>query len=122
MAQESKIATRRVRARRIRYKLKQVSDGRPRLSVFRSTKHIYAQIIDDRSGVTLVSASTVEPEVRSQIKHGGNCSSASLVGVRLAEKARQANVTRVVFDRGGYLYHGRAKELADAARAGGLEF
>ncbi|MBF0157982.1 MAG: 50S ribosomal protein L18 [Magnetococcales bacterium] len=122
MAQESRTVARRERARRTRYKLRQVSGDRLRLSVFRSTKHIYAQIIDDQRGVTLVSASTTEPEIRSQIQHGGNRSSASLVGGRLAEKARQANITRVVFDRGGYLYHGRTKELADAARAGGLEF
>lgn len=122
MAQDNRGAARCVRARRIRYKLRQVSGDRLRLSIFRSTKHIYAQIIDDQSGVTLVSASTVEPEVKSQIQHGGNCASARLVGARLAEKARQANISHVVFDRGGYLYHGRAKELADAARAGGLEF
>jgi large subunit ribosomal protein L18 len=112
---------RRERARRIRYKLQQVRGDRPRLSVFRSAKHIYAQIIDDLRGVTLVSSSSVDPELKDRVT-GGNCASARLVGERLAEKALQQDIRRVVFDRGGYLYHGRTKELAEAARAGGLEF
>ncbi|MBF0271412.1 MAG: 50S ribosomal protein L18 [Magnetococcales bacterium] len=113
---------RKTRSARIRYKIRQVADKRLRLSVFRSAKHIYAQIIDDTQGVTLVSASTLEKEVREQVKNGGNKDAAAEVGKRLAEKAKAANLSSVVFDRSGYLYHGRVKTLADAAREGGLEF
>ncbi|NGZ05033.1 MAG: 50S ribosomal protein L18 [Magnetococcales bacterium] len=113
---------RKLRSERIRFKIRQVANQKMRLSVFRSAKHIYAQIIDDTKGETLVSASTLEKEVREQIKSGGNREAATVVGQRLAEKARAANVTQVVFDRSGYLYHGRVKSLADAAREGGLEF
>lgn len=111
---------RKIRAARVRYKLRQVSEGRLRLSIFRSSKHTYAQVIDDSSGKTLVAASTLE--MREQIKNGGNIQAAVLVGQKLAEKAIAAKITKVVFDRGGYLYHGRTKALADAARQGGLEF
>ncbi|MBF0424687.1 MAG: 50S ribosomal protein L18 [Magnetococcales bacterium] len=114
--------SRQTRSRRVRYKIRQVAGGRLRLSVFRSTKQIYAQIIDDSKGETLVSASTLEREVREQVKYGGNIAAAAHVGARLAAKAKEANITRVVFDRGGFLYHGRTKALADAAREGGLEF
>lgn len=104
---------------RIRKRL-QGSRQRPRLSVFRSLKHIYAQIIDDRSGRTLVSASS--SETKSSAKSGANIAGAKEIGKLVAERARQAGITRVVFDRGGYLYHGRVKALAEAAREGGLEF
>ncbi len=99
---------------------KRLSGGeeRPRLSVYRSTAHIYAQIIDDLKGVTLVAASTVE----GKSKTGGNLASAKDVGKAVAEKAKAKGITKVVFDRGGYLYHGRVKALADAAREAGLQF
>ena len=93
---------------------------RPRLAVFRSVKHIYAQVIDDRAGRTLVSASSNEKN--ATVKSGGNISAAKEIGKLVAERAKQNGVTKVVFDRGGYLYHGRVKALADAARAAGLEF
>jgi large subunit ribosomal protein L18 len=96
---------------------------RPRLSVFRSLHHIYAQIIDDIQGVTLVSASTVEPEIRKQITmNGGNIEAAKIIGTKVAQKALEKGIKQVVFDRGGQIYHGRVKALATAAREGGLEF
>lgn len=95
---------------------------RPRLSVFRSANHIYAQIIDDNTGATLVAASTLSPELKSLDGHRGNVAAAKAVGTLLAQKARAAQVELVVFDRNGYLYHGRVKALADAAREGGLNF
>jgi large subunit ribosomal protein L18 len=94
----------------------------PRLSVYRSLGHIYAQIIDDAEGHTLVSASTRDKEVRATSKTGGNISAAKLVGKVLGERAKAAGISRVVFDRGGYTYHGRVKALADAAREAGLVF
>ena len=94
------------------------TDERPRLSIYRSTAHIYVQIIDDRKGTTLVSASTVE----AKSKTGGNLASAKEVGKVVADKAKAKGITKVVFDRGGYLYHGRVKALADAAREAGLQF
>ena len=94
--------------------------GRPRLSVHRSGKHIYAQVIDDAQGRTIASASTLEKDVRGT--SGANVDAATLVGKRVAEAAKQAGVTRVVFDRGGFLFHGRVKALAEAAREAGLEF
>ena len=93
-----------------------------RLCVFRSPQHVYAQIIERSGGRVLVSASTVEREVREQIGYGGNVGAASVVGKRLAEKAKDVGIRRVAFDRSGYKYHGRVKALADAAREGGLEF
>ncbi|HHV78044.1 MAG TPA: 50S ribosomal protein L18 [Firmicutes bacterium] len=96
--------------------------ARPRLCVFRSLKHIYAQIIDDESQKTLVAAGTLDPELRSQLKSGGNIEAAKKVGQLIAQRALQHGIKQVVFDRGGYLYHGRVKALAEAARAGGLEF
>jgi len=93
---------------------------RPRLSIYRSTNHIYAQIIDDLQGKTLVAASTVEG--KGSKKTGGNLASAKEVGKSVAEKAKAKGITKVVFDRGGYLYHGRVKALADAAREAGLQF
>ncbi len=96
--------------------------ARPRLNIFRSANNIYAQVIDDVKGVTLVSASTLDKELKDQINHGGNKESAKAVGTLVAKRAVEAGITQVVFDRGGYLYHGRIKELADAAREAGLEF
>jgi large subunit ribosomal protein L18 len=94
--------------------------GQPRLSVFRSAKHIYAQVIDDLSGKTLASASTNEKGTKAD--KGGNCSAATVVGTRLAERAKAAGVDAIVFDRNGFRYHGRIKALADAARKAGLKF
>ena len=108
------------RRRRVRTALRARAAGKPRLSVHRSGRHIYAQVIDDRSSRTVASASTLEKEARGAT--GATVSSAQDVGRRIAERARAAGVTRVVFDRGGFLFHGRVKALADAAREGGLEF
>ncbi|MBI2956845.1 MAG: 50S ribosomal protein L18 [Acidobacteria bacterium] len=96
--------------------------ARPRLSVFRSLKHIYAQVVDDSQGRTLVSASSMDKQLRPQLRYGGNSAAAKAVGQALGERARAAGIARVVFDRGGYHYHGRIKALAEAARAAGLEF
>ena len=109
------------RAQRTRTRLKKLANGRPRLSVARSHKNISAQIIDDEQGVTLASASTLEAEFRKSSK-GSNTSAAAEVGKMLAERAKKAGVEDVVFDRGGYMFHGRVKALADAAREGGLKF
>ena len=106
------------RHRRVRKKVRGTAE-RPRLAVFRSNKHISAQVIDDRTGRTLASASTHEADLRDG---GGNIDAATKVGTRLAERAKAAGIEAVVFDRGGNLYHGRIKALADAAREGGLEF
>ncbi len=95
---------------------------RPRLSVFRSLGHIYAQIIDDRSGRTLAAASSLEPDVRAAASEESKVQVARTVGRRVAERARQKGISQVVFDRGGYLYHGRVKALAEGAREGGLQF
>jgi large subunit ribosomal protein L18 len=95
---------------------------RPRMSVFKSHKNIYVQIIDDTEGKTLVSASTLDKDVRSEIPYGGNKEAAKKIGEYIAKKAKEKNITKVVFDRNGFRYHGRIKELADAARANGLEF
>ncbi len=95
---------------------------RPRLNVFRSSKHIYAQLIDDVAGVTIVSASTVEKELNGEIKNGANVESARKVGEMIAKRAQEQGKKVVVFDRGGYLYHGRIQALAEAAREAGLEF
>src|SRR5690606_9929942 len=107
---------------RVRRSIKKVLNGRPRLSVHRSSKQIYAQIIDDAQGCTLASASTIEKDLRGTLQTGGNISAAAEVGKLIAERAKAAGVTKVVFGRGGYMYHGRGKALADAAREGGLEF
>jgi large subunit ribosomal protein L18 len=98
------------------------SPARPRLAVFRSSKHIYAQLIDDYTGKTLASASTASAEVRGDLKHGGNVAAAKKVGVAIADRAKAAGIQAVAFDRGGRRYHGRVKALADAARQGGLKF
>lgn len=107
------------RAQRNRSRLKKMGNGRPRLSVHRSSKHIYAQIIDDLNGVTLAAASTLEAGVDGS---GATVAAAQEVGRKVAERAKEKGLTDVVFDRGGYIYHGRVKALADAAREGGLNF
>ncbi len=117
--QVSRNALRKRVHERIRKRLRGTPE-RPRLSVFRSLKHIYAQVIDDRSGRTLASASSAEKG--SPVTSGGNVAGAREVGKRIAERAKAAGIRKVVFDRGGYLYHGRVKALAEAAREGGLEF
>ena len=106
---------------RVRKKIRGSGD-RPRLNVFRSASHIYAQVIDDDQGRTLASASTVDKEIRQQNRNGGNLAAARVVGSRIAERASRLGIKQVVYDRGGYLFHGRVKALADAAREGGLEF
>nr|BAM09599.1 50S ribosomal protein L18 [Sphingopyxis soli] len=108
------------RRQRVRTALRQRAAGRPRLSVHRSGRHIYAQLIDDAAGKTLAAASTLDKDVRG--KTGATAAAAADVGKRLAAAAKKAGVTQVVFDRGGFLFHGRIKALADAAREGGLEF
>ena len=108
------------RRRRVRTALRARAAGKPRLSVHRSGKHIYAQIIDDAAGKTVASASTLDKDLRG--KTGATSEGAAQVGKTLAERAKAAGVDRVVFDRGGFLFHGRVKALADAAREGGLEF
>jgi large subunit ribosomal protein L18 len=109
------------RSRRVRLRIVGLS-SRPRLSVFRSNSHIYAQIIDDAEGRTLVSASSCDPGLKGKIKSGGNIEAAKIVGQTIAERAKAIPIELVVFDRGGRLYHGRVKALADAARSGGLKF
>jgi large subunit ribosomal protein L18 len=115
-------AARAKRAGRMRRRLKSNSGGRPRLSVFRSGKNIYAQVIDDAKGVTLAAASSLDGELKAQVKTGAGVDAASAVGKLIAARASAAGVKDVVFDRGGYIYHGRVKALADAAREGGLNF
>ena len=95
---------------------------RPRLCVFRSAKHIYAQVIDDSNGVTLASASSIGKELKANVSNGGNKEGAKVVGAAIAAQAKAAGISQVVFDRNGFLYHGRVKALADAAREGGLKF
>ena len=108
------------RAKRVRTAIRRRGGDRPRLSVHRSGRHIYAQVINDAEGRTLAAASTLEKEGRDRT--GATVASAQEVGKRIAERAKAAGVTRVIFDRGGFLFHGRVKALADAAREGGLEF
>ena len=108
------------RRRRVRTALRARAAGKPRLSVHRSGKHIYAQVIDDVNGTTLAAASSVEKD--AGIKSGANIAAASAVGKLVAERAKKAGIEQVVFDRGGYLYHGRIKALAEGAREGGLKF
>jgi large subunit ribosomal protein L18 len=110
------------RKKRVRLSLRRSANGRPRLSVFRSSKHIYAQVIDDRKGETVASASSMEKDLRGKLKTGADVEAAKTVGKLLAERAVAKGVSTVVFDRGSYLYHGRVKALADAAREGGLQF
>ncbi len=110
------------RKRRIRSRLRRLNRGRARLSVFRSSKHIYAQVIDDQRGITMAAASTLDKSLREALKTGADKQAAAAVGRLVAERAAAAGVKEVVFDRGRYLYHGRVKALADAAREGGLAF
>ena len=110
------------RKARVRRSLRERAYGRPRLSVFRSSKQIYAQIIDDQQGVTLVSASSLEKDQREALKTGATVEAATLIGKLIAERAVAKGIKEVVFDRGGYIYHGRVKALADGAREGGLDF
>jgi large subunit ribosomal protein L18 len=117
----SKDQTRRRIHQRLRNRL-EGSQERPRLNVYRSLNHIYAQVIDDGNGVTLVSASTVQGRKKGEKRTGGNVASAKEVGKTIAQRAQEKGIKKVVFDRGGYLYHGRIKALADAAREAGLEF
>jgi len=112
---------RKIRHLRVRKKIRGTAE-RPRLNVFRSAKHIYAQIIDDEKGVTLVAASTLDKELRGSISNGGNVEAARKVGELIAKRAQAKGLKNVVFDRGGYLYHGRVQALADAAREAGLNF
>jgi large subunit ribosomal protein L18 len=120
MPKDNKGADRRVE--RVRRQIKARAYGKPRLSVFRSSKQIYAQIIDDIKGVTLVSASTLEKDQRETLKTGATTEAAKVIGKLVAERAVQAGIESVVFDRGGYMYHGRVKALADGAREAGLKF
>ena len=110
------------RKRRTRHRLRKVECLKPRLSVFRSGKHIYAQVIDDLAGRTVAAASTLDKDIREGLKTGANRDAAAQVGKVIADRAKSAGVETVVFDRGGYLYHGRVKALGDAARDVGLKF
>jgi large subunit ribosomal protein L18 len=118
----NKLALQARRRARLRYQLKIKSGGRPRLSVFRSGRHIYAQVINDAEGRTVAAASTLEKDMREALKTGADKDAAKAVGKLVAERAIAAGVTQVVFDRGPYLYHGRVQALAEAAREGGLDF
>ncbi len=119
MAKRSRQESRRAVHVRIRKKVRGTGE-RPRLAVFRSVNHIYAQLIDDVAGVTLCSASTVEKSI--ELKSGGNVEAAVAIGRLIAERAKEKGISNVVFDRGGYLYHGRVKSLAESAREAGLQF
>jgi large subunit ribosomal protein L18 len=110
------------RKARVRKALKARANGRPRLSVHRSDKNIYAQIIDDASGRTIAAASTLDKDVKGSVKNGSTSEAAAAIGKLIAERGLAAKVSEVIFDRGSYLYHGRVKALADAAREGGLQF
>lgn len=110
------------RKQRVRTRIRKTANGRLRLSVHRSGQHIYAQVIDDSKGVTVAAASTIEKDVRSKLKSGSTQESAKLVGTLVAERAKKAKVDTVVFDRGQFLFHGRIKALAEAAREAGLKF
>ncbi|MEN6371197.1 MAG: 50S ribosomal protein L18 [Armatimonadota bacterium] len=114
-------ALRQKRHRRVRKKVAGTAE-QPRLNIYRSLCNIYAQIIDDTQAVTVASASTIDPEIKGKIKTGGNIDSAKLVGEAVAKRALEKGIKKVVFDRGGYQYHGRVQSLADAAREAGLEF
>ncbi len=118
---KEKLRKRKRRHQRIRRKV--IGSGeRPRLSVYRSMKHIYCQIINDVNGTTLASASTMSPEIRGQVKDGGNVKAAEIVGKKIAEEALKRGISKVVFDKGGYKYHGRVKALAESARKSNLSF
>ena len=116
------VQTRRLRRQRhVRNRMSGTTQ-RPRLAVFRSSKHIYVQMINDQTGTTLVAASTMEPDIKAQVKYGGNKAAAAVVGRVLAERAKQAGIDKICFDRRSYKYHGRVAALAQAARAAGLQF
>jgi large subunit ribosomal protein L18 len=122
MAQQKRIQERRERRKfRVRNSVRGTSE-RPRLSVFRSSKHIYAQLIDDHSGQTLAAASSCGKDVAKDLPYGGNIKAAKAVGKKLADAAKAKGISKAAFDRGSYRYHGRVKALADAAREGGLQF
>jgi large subunit ribosomal protein L18 len=116
-----KSASRKKRTRRVRFKVGHNAE-RPRLTVFRSNRHIFAQIVDDRQGLTLVQASTLDKDFRKKMGDPFNVDTARQVGKRIAARAKERNIVKVVFDRGPYLYHGKVKALADGARDGGLDF
>lgn len=118
-AVDTNFARRKARVRKV---VRKAANGRPRLSVFRSSKQIYAQIIDDAQGLTVASASTIDTELKGKLKTGADTAAAAEVGKLLAARAKAAGVEQVVFDRGGYMFHGRVKALADAAREAGLSF
>jgi large subunit ribosomal protein L18 len=121
ISKQDKNKSRKKRHLRVRKKINGTAQA-PRLNVYRSSKHIYAQLVDDVAGVTIAAASTVDPELKEQVTHGGNQDAAAKVGALIAKRGLEKGVTEVVFDRGGYLYHGRIKTLADAAREAGLQF
>ncbi|MBO8172779.1 MAG: 50S ribosomal protein L18 [Bacillaceae bacterium] len=121
ITKKDKNKVRKKRHMRIRRRLFGTAE-RPRLNVYRSTNNIYVQVIDDIAGETLVAASTMDPQLKGELKSGGNIEAAKKVGELIAQRAKEKGITQVVFDRGGYLYHGRVKALAEAAREGGLEF
>jgi large subunit ribosomal protein L18 len=121
MSKKTQEEARARRHRRVRARLSG-TPSRPRLNVFRSLSNIYAQVIDDQSGVTLVSASSIDADLKAQMDGKKKAEQAKLVGQAVAERARAKGITQVIFDRGGYMYHGRIKALADGAREGGLEF
>lgn len=110
------------RKQRIRSKLRRVNSDRPRLSVHRTNTNIYVQLIDDHKSLTLASASTIEKDVKSSLKSGSNIAAATIIGKLIAERAIKAGIKSVIFDRSGYLFHGRVKALAESARANGLDF
>lgn len=118
----AKLSQTQRRVQRVRRSLTKVANGRPRLSVHRSSQNIYAQIIDDVKGVTLAAASTLDKDLKKSLKTGADKDAASAVGKLVAERAGKAGVKEVIFDRGAFIYHGRVKALAEAAREGGLNF
>lgn len=121
ISKQSRSKVRVQKHKRIRNKFHGTAE-RPRLAVFRSEQHIYAQIIDDVKGITLASASTVEKDIKAEVKFGNNVEAATVVGTAIAKKALAKGIDKVVFDRGGFLYHGRVQALAEAAREAGLQF
>ncbi|MEW6088532.1 MAG: 50S ribosomal protein L18 [bacterium] len=121
MSNIKKITSRELRHKKIRQKVKG-NEKRPRLNIFRSTKHIYAQIINDDTGKTLVTVSSLTPKIREKIKTGGDINAAKIIGEEIADSAIALGIKKVVFDRGGYVFHGRIKALAESARGKGLDF
>jgi large subunit ribosomal protein L18 len=119
---KTRFKRRQARGRTFIRRLAETGKAKPRLSVFRSSQHIYAQIIDDAKGVTIASASTLDAELKEKVKSSANIAAASAVGKLIAQRATSKGISAIVFDRGGYLYHGRVKALAEGAREGGLKF